>query len=39
MWPSAWRGKKFSLSLPTALLGQFKDVDGAYGLVGGVTVH
>ena len=39
VWPSAWRGKKFSLSLPTALLGQFKDVDGAHGLVGGVTVH
>ena len=37
--PQPGRGKKFSLSLPTALLGQFKDVDGAHGLVGGVTVH
>lgn len=37
MWPSAGRGKKFSVSLPTTLLGQLEDIDGARMLAGGVT--
>lgn len=36
-WPSACRGKKFSVAFPTTLLGQLEDIAGVRMLAGRVT--